>query len=38
MIDFNIVILIPFYGKIEERPTSNEKFLGKARHYGFKDI
>jgi hypothetical protein len=30
--------IIPFYGKSEEWPTWSERFLAKARRYGFKDV
>jgi Reverse transcriptase (RNA-dependent DNA polymerase)/gag-polypeptide of LTR copia-type/Zinc knuckle len=38
MTDFNSIRVIPFYGKSEEWPTWSEKFLAKARRYGFKDV
>jgi hypothetical protein len=30
--------VIPFYGKNDKWPTWSEKFLAKARRYGFKDV
>jgi hypothetical protein len=38
MTDLSTIRVIPFYGKCEEWPTWSEKFLAKARHYGFKDV
>jgi hypothetical protein len=38
MIDLSIIRVIQFYGKSEEWPTWSEKFLAKARRYGFKDV
>jgi len=38
MTDFSSIRVIPFYGKSEEWPTWSEKFLAKARRYGFKDV
>jgi tellurite resistance-related uncharacterized protein len=38
MTDLSIIRAIPFYGKSEEWPIWSEKFLAKARHYGFKDV
>jgi hypothetical protein len=37
MTDLSTNRVIPFYGKSEELPTWNKKFLAKARCYGFKD-
>jgi hypothetical protein len=30
--------VIPFYGKSDEWPIWSEKFLAKAKRYGFKDV
>jgi hypothetical protein len=38
MTDLSIIKVIPFNGKSEEWPTWSEKFLAKARRYGFKDL
>jgi hypothetical protein len=38
MTDLSTLRVIPFYGKNEEWPTWSEKFLAKARRYGFKDV
>jgi hypothetical protein len=38
MTDLSTIRVIPFYGKNEEWPTRREKFLAKARRYGFKDM
>jgi hypothetical protein len=38
MTDLITIRVIPFYGKGEEWPTWSEKFLAKARCYGFKDV
>jgi tellurite resistance-related uncharacterized protein len=38
MNDLSTIKVIPFYGKNEERPTWSEKFLAKARRYGFKRV
>ena len=38
MTDLSTIRVIPFYGKSEEWPTWSEKFLAKARRYGFKDV
>jgi hypothetical protein len=38
MTDLSTIRVIPFYGKNEEWPTWSEKFLAKARRYGFKDV
>jgi hypothetical protein len=38
MTDLSIIRVIPFYGKNDEWPTWSEKFLAKARRYGFKDV
>jgi tellurite resistance-related uncharacterized protein len=38
MTDLSTIRVIPFYGKSEEWPTWSEKYLAKARRYGFKDV
>jgi hypothetical protein len=38
MTDLSSIRVIPFYGKSVEWPTWSEKFLAKARCYGFKDV
>jgi tellurite resistance-related uncharacterized protein len=38
MSDLSTVRMIPFYGKNDKWPTWSEKFLTKARRYGFKDV
>jgi hypothetical protein len=38
MTDLRTIRVIPCYGKSEEWPTWSEKFLAKARRYGFKDV
>jgi hypothetical protein len=38
MTDLSTIRVIPFYGKSEEWPTLSERFLAKARRYGFKDV
>jgi hypothetical protein len=38
MTDLSTIRVIHFYGKSEEWPTWSERFLTKARRYGFKDI
>jgi hypothetical protein len=38
MTDLSTIRVIPFYGKNDEWPTWSEKFLAKARRYGFKDV
>jgi hypothetical protein len=38
MTDLSTIRVISFYGKSEEWPTWSEKFLAKARFYGFKDV
>jgi hypothetical protein len=38
MTDLSTIRVIPFYGKNDEWPTWSEKFLAKARCYGFKDV
>jgi hypothetical protein len=38
MTDLSTIRVIPFYGNSEEWPTWSEKFLAKARCYGFKDL
>jgi hypothetical protein len=38
MTDLSTIRVIPFYGKNDELPTWSEKFLVKARRYGFKDV
>jgi tellurite resistance-related uncharacterized protein len=38
MTDLSTIRVFPFYGKSEEWPTWSEKFLAKARRFGFKDV
>jgi hypothetical protein len=38
MTDLSTIRVIPFYGKNVKWPTWSEKFLAKARLYGFKDV
>jgi tellurite resistance-related uncharacterized protein len=38
MTDLSTIRVIPFYGKSKEWPTLSERFLAKARRYGFKDV
>jgi hypothetical protein len=38
MTDLSTIRVIPFYGKSEEWPTWSERFLAKARCYGFNDV
>jgi hypothetical protein len=38
MTDLSTIRVIPFQGKSDEWPTWSEKFLAKARRYGFKDL
>jgi hypothetical protein len=38
MTDLSTIRVIPFYGNNDEWPTWSEKFLAKARRYGFKNI
>ena len=38
MTDLSAIHVIPFYGKSDEWPTWSEKFLAKAKRYGFKDV
>ena len=38
MTDLSAIRVIPFYGKSDEWPTWSEKFLAKAKRYGFKDV
>jgi gag-polypeptide of LTR copia-type len=38
MTDLNTIRVIPFCGKVNEWPIWSEKFLAKAKRYGFKDI
>ena len=38
MTDLSTIRVIPFYGKNDKWPTWSEKFLAKARRYGFKDV
>jgi hypothetical protein len=38
MTDLSTISVIPFYGNNDEWPTWSEKFLAKARLYGFKDV
>jgi hypothetical protein len=37
MTDMNATRVIPFCGKVEESPIWSERFLAKAKCYGFKD-
>jgi hypothetical protein len=36
MTDLNTIRFIPFYGKVDEWPSWNERFLAKSRRFGFK--
>jgi hypothetical protein len=38
MTDLNTIRVIPFCGKADEWPIWNEKFMAKAKRYGFKDV
>jgi hypothetical protein len=38
MTDLSTIRLIPFCGKVEEWLIWSEKFLAKAKRYGFKDV
>jgi gag-polypeptide of LTR copia-type len=38
MTDLNTIIVIPFCGKVNEWQIWSEKFLAKAKKYGFKDV
>jgi hypothetical protein len=38
MTDLSTIRVIPFYGKNDKWPKWSEKFLAKARLYGFKDV
>ena len=38
MTDLSTIRVIPFCGKSEEWPIWSEKFLAKAKRYGFKDL
>ena len=38
MTDLNTIRVIPFCGKADEWPIWSEKFLAKAKRYGFKDL
>jgi hypothetical protein len=38
MTDMNAIRAIPFCGKVEEWPIWRERFLAKAKHFGFKDL
>jgi hypothetical protein len=38
MTDLNTIRVIPFYRKADEWPIWNEKFMAKAKRYGFKDV
>jgi hypothetical protein len=38
MTDLSTIRVIPLKGKSEELPTWSEKYLAKARRYGFKDV
>jgi hypothetical protein len=37
MNDMNAIRVISFCGKVEEWPIWSERFLAKAKRYGFKD-
>ena len=38
MTDLSAIHAIPFYGRSDEWPIWSEKFLSKAKRYGFKDV
>jgi hypothetical protein len=38
MIDLNMIGVIPFCGKVDEWPIWCEKFLSKAKRFGFKEL
>jgi hypothetical protein len=38
MIDVSTIRVIPFCGEVNELPVWSEKFLSKAKRYGFKDL
>jgi hypothetical protein len=38
MTDLSTIRVIPFCGKSDEWPICSEKFLAKAKRYGFKDV
>jgi hypothetical protein len=38
MTDLNTIRVISFFGKVDEWPIWSEKFLAKAKKYGFKDV
>jgi hypothetical protein len=38
MTDVSTIRVIPFCGKVDEWPVWSEKFLAKAKRYGFKDL
>jgi hypothetical protein len=38
MTDFSTIRVITFCGKVNEWPIWSEKFLAKAKRYGFKDV
>ena len=38
MTDLNTIRVIPFCGKVDEWPIWYEKFLSKAKRFGFKDL
>jgi hypothetical protein len=38
MTDVSTIRVIPFSGKVDEWPVWSEKFLAKAKRYGFKDL
>jgi hypothetical protein len=38
MTDLSAIRVIPFCGKGDEWPIWSEKFLAKAKRYGFKDV
>ena len=38
MTDLSTIRVIPFCGKVDEWPIWSEKFMAKAKRYGFKDV
>jgi hypothetical protein len=38
MTDLNTSRVIPFCGKVDEWPIRSQKFLSKAKRYGFKSL
>jgi hypothetical protein len=38
MTDLSTIRVIPFCGKSDEWPICSEKFLAKAKRFGFKDV